>query len=60
MEVDETIEFSNDEKMNKLKNMLLDGIRNHLYISANVILVATGTLARSEGKAVRVIDKRSS
>ncbi|MBT6614544.1 MAG: phenylacetate--CoA ligase [Deltaproteobacteria bacterium] len=60
VEVAETIEIADDEKMSKLKNELKEGIRNHLYVNANVILVATGTLARSEGKAVRVIDKRSS
>ncbi|NQU63549.1 MAG: phenylacetate--CoA ligase [SAR324 cluster bacterium] len=60
VEVADTIDVSDDEKMTKLKNELREGIRNHLYINAVVILVAAGTLARSEGKAVRVIDKRSS
>ena len=34
------------------------GLRAMLGISAKVILVAPKTIARSEGKAVRVIDKR--
>lgn len=60
VEVAENIEFSDDQNLSRIKNVLQEGIRNHLYVNANVILVATGTLARSEGKAVRVIDKRSS
>ena len=58
VEVAETIEFSDEEKINRIKKALQEGIRNHLYVNANVIIVANGTLARSEGKAVRVIDKR--
>jgi phenylacetate-CoA ligase len=34
------------------------GLRAMLGISAKVVLVAPKTIARSEGKAVRVIDKR--
>ena len=34
------------------------GLRSMLGISAKVVLVAPKTIARSEGKAVRVIDKR--
>ena len=34
------------------------GLRSMLGISAHVVLVAPKTIARSEGKAVRVIDKR--
>ena len=37
---------------------LVEGLRNMLGISAKVTLVAPKTITRSEGKAVRVIDKR--
>ena len=37
---------------------LVDGMRSMLGISPKVTLVAPKTIARSEGKAVRVIDKR--
>ena len=37
---------------------LVDGLRNMLGITAKVTLVAPKSIVRSEGKAVRVIDKR--
>ena len=37
---------------------LLSALRSMLGISPNVKLVAPRSIARSEGKAVRVIDKR--
>ena len=37
---------------------LVEGLKNMLGIKANVSLVAPKSIARSEGKAVRVIDKR--
>ena len=37
---------------------LVDGLKNMLGIKANVSLVAPKSITRSEGKAVRVIDKR--
>ena len=37
---------------------LMDGLKSMLGIKAKVSLVAPKTIARSEGKAVRVIDKR--
>ncbi len=40
------------------KKVLEDGLKSMLGIKAKVNLVAPKTIARSEGKAVRVIDKR--
>lgn len=40
------------------ERVLSDAIRSTLGIGAHVILVAPGTIERSEGKAKRVIDKR--
>ena len=40
------------------KKILEDGLKSMLGIKAKVTLVAPKTIARSEGKAVRVIDKR--
>ncbi len=40
------------------KKILEDGLKSMLGIKAKVNLVAPKTIARSEGKAVRVIDKR--
>ena len=40
------------------KKILEDGLKSMLGIKAKVSLVAPKTIARSEGKAVRVIDKR--
>ena len=40
------------------KKVLEDGLKSMLGIKAKVTLVAPKTIARSEGKAVRVVDKR--
>ena len=40
------------------QKVLVEGLRNMLGISAKVTLVAPKSIVRSEGKAVRVIDKR--
>jgi len=45
-------------EIKKRQEALEAGLRSMLGISAKVILVAPKTIARSEGKAVRVIDKR--
>ncbi|MBF0999349.1 MAG: phenylacetate--CoA ligase, partial [Lachnospiraceae bacterium] len=40
------------------QKVLAEGLRSMLGLSAQVTLVAPKTIVRSEGKAVRVIDKR--
>jgi len=45
-------------EIQKRQEALEAGLRSMLGISAKVVLKAPKTLARSEGKAVRVIDKR--
>ncbi|MBQ6773096.1 MAG: phenylacetate--CoA ligase [Synergistaceae bacterium] len=45
-------------EINKMQAMLVDGLRSMLGLKAKVTLVAPKTIARSEGKAVRVIDNR--
>jgi len=42
----------------KRQKQLVDGLRSMLGLSAKVTLVAPKSIVRSEGKAVRVIDKR--
>ncbi|MBO5788352.1 MAG: phenylacetate--CoA ligase [Clostridia bacterium] len=46
------------KNLSALENALASAIRTMLGIGAKVHLVAPKTIARSEGKAVRVIDKR--
>ncbi|MBQ6902981.1 MAG: phenylacetate--CoA ligase [Lachnospiraceae bacterium] len=41
-----------------MQKKLVDGLKSMLGLAANVTLVAPKTITRSEGKAVRVIDKR--
>ena len=60
VQVEMTPEMFTDN-MGEIKNRqaaLEAGMRAMLGISAKVVLVAPKTIARSEGKAVRVIDKR--
>ncbi len=45
-------------EVNKRQAKLVDGLRSMLGLTAKVTLVAPKTIARSEGKAVRVIDNR--
>lgn len=45
-------------EINRRQKELVEGLRSMLGISANVTLVAPKSIVRSEGKAVRVIDKR--
>ncbi|HCI74120.1 MAG TPA: phenylacetate--CoA ligase, partial [Lachnospiraceae bacterium] len=45
-------------EINRRQKELVDGLRAMLGIKANVKLVAPKSIARSEGKAVRVIDNR--
>lgn len=58
VEVDEKI-FSDEIKvLDSLRKKITDRFRSVLGISATVTLVGPRTIARSEGKAVRVIDRR--
>ena len=45
-------------EISKRQNELVSALRSMLGIKANVTLVAPKSIIRSEGKAVRVIDKR--
>jgi phenylacetate-CoA ligase len=45
-------------EVQKRQKDLVDGLKAMLGIKANVQLVSPKTIARSEGKAVRVVDKR--
>ncbi len=45
-------------EIQKRQKQLVEGLKSMLGIKANVTLVAPKSIARSEGKAVRVIDKR--
>ena len=60
VQVEMTPEMFTDNigEIKKRQEALEAGLRSMLGISAKVILVAPKTIVRSEGKAVRVIDKR--
>ena len=45
-------------EVSRRQRQLMDGLKSMLGIKANVTLVAPKSIARSEGKAVRVIDNR--
>ena len=45
-------------EISKRQKELVDGMRSMLGLSAKVTLVAPKSIVRSEGKAVRVIDRR--
>jgi phenylacetate-CoA ligase len=51
--------FSNSERLIQLETRLRYEVQSALGITCNVKLVAPKEIARSEGKAVRVVDKRT-
>ena len=60
VQVEMTPELFTDNlgEISSRQKKLVDGLKSMLGIKANVTLVAPKSIARSEGKAVRVIDKR--
>ena len=56
--LDVYVELSPEQFTDSLEKHLVSAIRTMLGISPKVHLVDPKTIARSEGKAVRVIDKR--
>ena len=60
VQVEMTPEMFTDNigEIERRQKVLVDGLKSMLGIKAKVSLVAPKTIARSEGKAVRVIDKR--
>ncbi len=60
VQVEMTPEMFTDNigEIEQRQKVLVDGLKSMLGIKAKVSLVAPKTIARSEGKAVRVIDKR--
>ena len=60
VQVEMTAEMFTDNvgEIERRQKQLVDGLRSMLGLAAKVTLVAPKTIVRSEGKAVRVIDKR--
>ena len=59
VEVEETLFSDLTSKMESLRKQIHDELKSELGISAHIKLVEPRTIARSEGKARRIIDKRS-
>lgn len=59
VELDEELISDDIKKLELIKRDLVKAFHEHLYINVNVKLVAPKSLPISEGKAIRVIDKRS-
>ena len=60
VQVEMTPEMFTDNlgEISRRQKELVDGLRSMLGLAAKVTLVAPKSIVRSEGKAVRVIDKR--
>ncbi|MCF6172279.1 MAG: phenylacetate--CoA ligase, partial [Campylobacteraceae bacterium] len=58
IELNENIMAENISELDNLKKHIQHEMLNNLYINVDVKLVAPKSIIRSEGKAVRVIDKR--
>lgn len=59
IELAEGVAFDEVKKIEELKRKLTQDIGSAIGISARIKLVSNGSIKRSEGKAVRVTDKRS-
>ena len=59
VEATESLFFDEVKEMISIKNKIGDYIENEIGIRVNVTLVEPKSIPRSEGKAVRVIDKRN-
>ena len=59
VELDEHLISDDISYLGNLKKTLEHALLNNLYINVEVKLVAPKSLQRSEGKAVRVVDKRA-
>lgn len=58
VEINDDILIDNIGLLEKLKKQIESELLNNLYINANIKLVEPRSIERSQGKAVRVIDKR--
>ncbi len=58
IELAEGVAFDEIKTVEKLKERITAEIGSAIGITANVKLVSSGSIARSEGKAKRVTDKR--
>jgi phenylacetate-CoA ligase len=58
VEVSDDIMSDSLGEMAIIKKNIQSALLNNLYIHANVVLVQPRSIARSEGKAVRIVDKR--
>jgi len=59
VELDEHLVSDDISTLSNLKKSLEHDLLNNLYINVEVKLVAPKSLQRSEGKAIRVVDKRN-
>lgn len=55
----ELSKFGDSAKIQEYQQILSENIKNSLGVSVKVVVSKEGSVARSEGKAVRVIDKRN-
>ncbi len=55
----ELSKFGDSTKIQEYQQILSENIKNSLGVSVKVVVSKEGSVARSEGKAVRVIDKRN-
>ena len=60
VEVDERLFSDETKNLESLRDFIAEELKGRLGISARVRLVEPKSLARSEGKAKRVVDKRQS
>ena len=59
MEITENVFSDTVSEIKNLEHELADRLRSVLGVAAKVTFVAVGSIARSEGKAKRVIDRRN-
>jgi len=58
IEVNEDVDFNNQDELAKIKKDIQSTMLNNLYINATITLEPPHKIERSMGKAIRIIDKR--
>jgi phenylacetate-CoA ligase len=58
VEVVQEIFHGHVRELENLKSRIVDELKNEILIRPQVVLVEPNTLPKSEGKAVRVVDRR--
>ncbi len=59
VEVDDSVDFSQENQKDRIEKELFNKFLNNLYINTSIKLLKSGTIKYNSGKVTRVVDKRA-